>query len=103
MEGRAIIACALCAVATLATMLPGDPVPAPAAVIDQGAQSSAAPLVGAVPDTDTVRMIDNLGNVGLGPELPGSRYAVVGGYLVRLDTSDGKILSVLRPLPRMPD
>ena len=42
------------------------------------------------------KLIEQPGLYGLGPELPGSRYAVVEGKLVRLDAKSLKILSILR-------
>ena len=42
------------------------------------------------------QLISQPGLYGLGPELPGSRYAVVEGRLVRLDAKTYKILSILR-------
>ncbi|MFC0200211.1 hypothetical protein [Paracoccus rhizosphaerae] len=41
------------------------------------------------------------GTYGLGLSPVGHRYAIVGGYLVRIDDRSGKILSVLRHLPQM--
>lgn len=63
-------------------------------------QASELPVVGAVPAAGQVMLIDDLGSYGLGPNLPGNRYAVVGGHLVRIDIATGKILSVLRPVRR---
>lgn len=66
-----------------------------------GAQAAdqAPPVAGDVPPPGQTQLIDNPGIYGLGPGLPGSRYAVVAGYLVRIDTASGKIQSVLRPVP----
>ncbi|MGR3199970.1 MAG: hypothetical protein ACU0DH_13930 [Paracoccus sp. (in: a-proteobacteria)] len=41
------------------------------------------------------------GSYGLGVSPAGHRYAIVGGYLVRIDDQSGKVLSVLRQLPQM--
>ena len=68
--------------------------------VPQGrAQDRAVPVVGDLPPPDQTRPVDNPGIYGLGPDLPGSRYAVVSGHLVRLDSASGRILSVLRPVP----
>ena len=51
---------------------------------------------GDVPPRDVIHVIDNPGRYGLGPELPGSYYAIVSDNLVRVDASSFKILSILR-------
>ncbi|WP_410216486.1 hypothetical protein [Paracoccus sp. (in: a-proteobacteria)] len=58
------------------------------------------PVVGEIVSPQDVQPIRNLGSYGLGPHLPGSVYAITAGHLVRIDANSGKILSVLRPLPR---
>lgn len=60
---------------------------------------AVAPVVGDTPPSDQVQLIENVGVFGLGPNLPGSRYAVVAKHLVRIDAQSGQILSILRPLP----
>lgn len=67
--------------------------------VPQGATVQQPPPVGEVPAPEQIQPIENPGEVGLGPELPGSVYAVVSGHLVRIQVGSGKILSVLRPLP----
>lgn len=59
----------------------------------------AVPVVGDTPQPGQIRLIENFGAFGLGPNLPGSRYAVVAKHLVRIDAASGQILSILRPLP----
>lgn len=66
-------------------------------------QPAGIPVVGDTPPPAQVHLIERLGTFGLGPDLPGSRYAVVGRHLVRIDARSGKILSILRPLPGLPD
>nr|WP_111297755.1 hypothetical protein [Paracoccus saliphilus] len=66
-------------------------------------QPAAIPVVGDTPLPAQVRLIKNLGTFGLGPDLPGSRYAIVGKHLVRIDAESGQILSILRPLPELKD
>ncbi|TGN47727.1 hypothetical protein E4L95_19120 [Paracoccus liaowanqingii] len=61
------------------------------------------PVVGETPLPDQIRLIDNPGRVGLGPGHPGSRFAIVAGHLVRIDAVTGRIQSILRPLPHLPD
>ncbi|QBX35227.1 hypothetical protein E4191_11365 [Paracoccus liaowanqingii] len=61
------------------------------------------PVVGETPSPDQIRLIDNPGRVGLGPGHPGSRFAIVAGHLVRIDAVTGRIQSILRPLPHLPD
>jgi hypothetical protein len=56
------------------------------------------PVIGGIPAQ--VQLIGNPGNYGLGSEVNGSSYAVVSGYLVRIDKTSGRILSILRPLPQ---
>lgn len=99
MRGRARIAIGLAVIAAVAILVSLDLTHRPA-LADEGV---VAPVVGEIPAPGAVQMIDNLGAVGLGPELTGSRYAVVAGHLVRIDSASGKILSVLRSLPRAPD
>lgn len=63
------------------------------------AEDRAVPVAGDIPPPGQTRPVENPGIYGLGPDLPGSRYAVVSGHLVRLDRSTGRILSILRPIP----
>lgn len=69
------------------------------AQVPQDGFAQQRPTVGEVPAPEQVRQIDKPGAVGLGPQLPGSVYAVVSGHLVRIQIGSGKILSILRPLP----
>ncbi|MBM3604567.1 MAG: hypothetical protein FJX25_07355 [Alphaproteobacteria bacterium] len=68
----------------------------------QSQDSRSHPVVGDTPAARHVQLIDNPGAYGLGPDLPGNRYATVAGHLVRIDASTGKILSVLRPIVSRP-
>ncbi|RMC37883.1 hypothetical protein [Paracoccus alkanivorans] len=45
---------------------------------------------------DQVHIITNPGLYGLGPEPAGSKYAVAGGKLIRINPKTGKVLSILR-------
>lgn len=71
------------------TDIPTPTPPGPAAI-------SATFSAGDVPPRDSIHLIDTPGRYGLGPELPGSYYAIVSDNLVRVDSSSFKILSVLR-------
>ncbi|WP_265501062.1 hypothetical protein [Paracoccus beibuensis] len=61
----------------------------------------ATPVIGDVPREGLVTPIERPGIFGLGISPSGSRYAMVGGYLVRIDLKSGKIVSILRRLPTM--
>ncbi|MDB6180550.1 hypothetical protein [Paracoccus fistulariae] len=64
-----------------------------------GAAAAAPPVsvvAGEAPPADAIHFINKPGAYGLGPEIPGSRYAIVAGKLVRLDSKTNKVLSILR-------
>ena len=63
-------------------------------------QPADRPIIGEVPRKGQVRRISNPGSYGLGSDVPGSVYAIVSGHLVRLDKKSGRIISILRPLPK---
>lgn len=52
--------------------------------------------IGEVAPAGGTHLITRPGRYGLGPEVPGSQYAVVGGMLVRLDPHTLQIQSVIR-------
>lgn len=52
-----------------------------------------------LPEAD-VHIVTSPGVYGLGPEPPGSRYAVAHGMLIRVDAETTKVLSVLREQAR---
>jgi hypothetical protein len=60
------------------------------------ADGTTRPKVGDVIAADQIEVIESPGRYGLGREPRNSRYAIVGGSLVRIDTHNGKILSILR-------
>ncbi|MBK4215268.1 hypothetical protein JJJ17_04940 [Paracoccus caeni] len=73
------------------------PVAASPAAIEAGITPTIVGFsAGDVPPRDSIHLIDRPGKYGLGPELPGSHYAIVSNTLVRVDASSFKILSVLR-------
>lgn len=52
--------------------------------------------VGDVLPASDVHIITSPGRYGLGPEIPGSQYAVSHGRLIRIEPSSRKVLSILR-------
>ncbi|MFV0291971.1 MAG: hypothetical protein ACK5II_01585 [Paracoccus sp. (in: a-proteobacteria)] len=50
-----------------------------------------------------LHIVSHPGRYGLGPELPGSRYAVIRNYLVRIDAKSHKVQSVIRKVPEILD
>ena len=92
-----LAAAALAAVVAMVLHEPLLPHPAQA----QESTIAAAPLIGDVPRQELVTPIAVPGSYGLGVSPAGHRYAIVGGYLVRIDDQSGKVLSVLRQLPQM--
>ncbi len=61
------------------------------------------PMVGEGVPADQLHHVSMPGRYGLSEPPDGDGYAVVGGHLVRIDAQDGRILSVLRPAPRILD
>ncbi|WP_295048771.1 hypothetical protein [uncultured Paracoccus sp.] len=51
---------------------------------------------GQVLSPEAIRFIDFPGRYGLGTDLPGSRYAIVDGHLVRIDPDTMELQSILR-------
>lgn len=81
-------------------------VPAPLMSQQQGAAAAAkleAFGVGDVLSRDEVHIITSPGLYGLGPEPPGSRYAVSRGKLIRIDPSTYQVKSILRRQDRVLD
>lgn len=52
--------------------------------------------VGDVLPASDVHIITHPGRYGLGPEVPGSQYAVAHGRLIRIEPGSMKVLSILR-------
>ena len=50
-----------------------------------------------------VHLVTSPGRYGLGADVPGSRYAVAHGKLIRIDPSSFKVLSILRDQSRLLD
>ncbi|WP_265501063.1 hypothetical protein [Paracoccus beibuensis] len=59
--------------------------------------------VGDFAPRDQVHLITHPGRYGLSTPPFGDSYAVIGGFLVRLDPEHRRIESVLRPVPRILD
>lgn len=64
---------------------------------------AAAVTPGQVLAADQVRFVENPGVYGLGSELRGSRYAIVDGYLIRIDPRSLEVQSVIRSKVRPAD
>lgn len=67
-----------------------------AAAVGAASADSVKVVAGEAPPIDSIYFIDEPGVYGLGPEIPGSRYAIVANVLVRLDSKTNKVLSILR-------
>lgn len=61
------------------------------------ARSEQKPLrPGDILSPNATKFIDFPGRYGLGTDLPGSRYAIVDGHLVRIDPDTMELQSILR-------
>ena len=67
------------------------------------AASSSQIVIGETLPPDSLHLIERPGLYGLGPEPPGSRYAVANGHLIRIDAKTLQVLSVLRIQDRVLD
>ena len=70
---------------------------------DEAAQARPQVMVGETAMPGRMHVISHPGRYGLGPELPGSIYAVVDGMLVRIDPNSREIQSVIRRVDRILD
>ena len=70
---------------------------------DEAAQALPQVMVGETAMPGRLHVISHPGRYGLGPELPGSIYAVVDGMLVRIDPDTREIQSVIRRVERILD
>ncbi|MDM7255240.1 MAG: hypothetical protein P3W90_000910 [Paracoccus sp. (in: a-proteobacteria)] len=61
-----------------------------------GQAKKAGVRVGAIYDPSDVHIVRVPGLYGLGPLVPGSKYAIIGNQLVRIDPATYKVLSVIR-------
>lgn len=70
---------------------------------DEAAVTGPRVMVGDTAGPGQLHVISHPGRYGLGPELPGSIYAVVDGMLVRIDPDTREIQSVIRRIDRILD
>lgn len=70
-------------------------------------EPTEAPLmtfaVGELLQPQDVHLIERNGFYGLGADLPGTRYAIAGGHLIRVDAESLRVQSILREETRLPD
>lgn len=66
------------------------------ACIPPGQAKKAGVQVGKIYDGSVIHIVTKPGLYGLGPLVPGSRYAVIGNQLVRIDPQTNKVLSIIR-------
>lgn len=59
--------------------------------------------VGELLQPQDVHLIERNGFYGLGADLPGTRYAIAGGHLIRVDAESLRVQSILREETRLPD
>lgn len=68
-------------------------------------EPAEAPLtfaVGELLQPQDVHLIERNGFYGLGADLPGTRYAIAGGHLIRVDAESLRVQSILREETRLP-
>lgn len=70
---------------------------------DAAAQSKGQVVIGEVVPASKIHIISHPGRYGLGPELPGSQYAIVDNMLVRLDPKTHEIQSIIRRVDKILD
>ena len=75
------------------------------AAIANQTQATVRPALtpGDILPPDDVSLVEKPGRYGLGADLPGSRYAIARGHLVRIDPDTLKVKSVLREQAREHD
>lgn len=67
------------------------------------AQGGAAVEIGQTVPAEKLHIVTEPGRYGLGPELPGSHYAVVDNFLVRIDAETGAVQSIIRKVDGIRD
>lgn len=67
------------------------------------AQGGAAVEIGQTVPAEKLHIVTEPGRYGLGPELPGSHYAVVDNLLVRIDAKTGAVQSIIRKVDGIRD
>ena len=95
--GNTIFVVAATASALAATFLPASHV--------QETESPDRKLIeiGEVVPEAKLHIVSHPGRYGLGPELPGSTYAVFERHLIRVDTDTGRVQSVIREVTGIVD
>lgn len=66
-------------------------------------RAEVAPTVGRVAGMESLHIITRPGLYGLGVPPSGTAYAVLRGYLVRIDRDTRQVLSVVRPVTAILD
>lgn len=64
---------------------------------------AAVPPIGQTVPADSVHRVTMPGRYGLAGPPDGQEFAIIAGHLVRIDAADRRVLSVLRPVPRLLD
>lgn len=70
---------------------------------DERREKASAVMPGQMLTRGQVRFMENPGVYGLGSEVRGSRYAIVDGYLIRIDPHSLEVQSVIRSKVRPAD
>lgn len=94
LRSGAVAVTLLIATLSFAAILPNRPVVA---------QNATAIEIGQTVSAERLHIVTEPGRYGLGPEIPGSRYAVIGKILVRIDAKTGVIQSIIREVDRIRD
>ena len=92
---------ALTAPNTIPTRGLPDPVPVCAQPCD--GSGPALPAIGQPADPALLHRVTMPGRYGLSQPPAGQDFAIIAGHLVRVDAVDGRVLSVLRPVPQVLD
>ena len=75
----------------------------PAVLTAGDAKAQPAVEIGQVVPKGQLHIVTEPGRYGLGPELPGSHYAVVGDLLIRIDAKTGVVQSIIRKVDGIRD
>lgn len=67
------------------------------------ASDGAQVEIGEVVPAEKLQIVKEPGKYGLGPELPGSHYAVVGDLLIRISAETGAVQSIIRKVQERRD
>ncbi|MDO5643170.1 MAG: hypothetical protein Q4G26_12405, partial [Paracoccus sp. (in: a-proteobacteria)] len=59
--------------------------------------------IGQIVPPEQLHIVREPGRYGLGPDLPGSHYAVAGDQLIRIDATTRKVQSIIRTIDRIRD